>query len=766
MSAGKIPFSVDISRMIEVLAAQIYPSPFALLRENVQNSFDAILLRRHSGAEFDPRIDLEITPGLIRVQDNGIGMSVQDLRNHFWKAGSSSKNTAEARAAGVVGTFGIGAMANFGIARDLTVETQSARSGERTRCNASRDTLSVTEDCIDFEELAPQSEPGTVVTATMQPEHPIDVSQATAYISEFVANVVLPVFINGILVSQRPLTERVPELQVSWRVKEADAEIGPNFIADADLTGAASGEVRIDLSNIRLNGAPVEGRLILRQGFGNLRTSRSLFGLATAGVSSSYGLGGVADFQFLQPTAGREALTTESLQALQNLIGPIEHYLSEKLAARPESNNNSQFVQWAANHGRWDLCENLRIRIAPGENIALGELSASSKPGKLLVYNGSDPSTISLGTDDKPLIILSRQHHRQSLEISFLRQRCQIEELNDEPKVLEVRPPEFYSLAESALSFRLASVLTGDYFLDGDFRFGKISHGLPILVSKRSPVEIVLDADSPSIQTMLDIYDREYVAFAHMVKDFVRNVIFPRVSDLVPSATRQGAEAFLKSIQRNREIFEYETADLENLKSLWNDYLDGKITLAQAAAGSAAAQRSYQVIDSSAAASVRDVVPDVVENEATTRADNTPSFEAAPSIQRLDISTERKLLTIPDDEMPLKGYRCFLAITDRIRDDKGDFFLQPHRTSIVWGGQKALFIFEHLSGGFGLYYDLQTRNLISSQPGGGAFETCTIVMKNRTFIPIPDALRENFLPVANEKKRFEVRCDILYIDHD
>ena len=100
----KIPFAVEISRMIEVLAAQIYPSPFALLRENVQNSFDAILMRTYHGHAFDGEINLLIEPTFIRVADNGIGMSRDDLRSHFWRAGASSKNTPGARAAGVVGT--------------------------------------------------------------------------------------------------------------------------------------------------------------------------------------------------------------------------------------------------------------------------------------------------------------------------------------------------------------------------------------------------------------------------------------------------------------------------------------------------------------------------------------------------------------------------------------------------------------------------------------------------------------------------------------
>ena len=53
-STDKIVFEVDISKMIELLAAQIYPSPLALLRENIQNSFDAILQRQHTGDLIHP----------------------------------------------------------------------------------------------------------------------------------------------------------------------------------------------------------------------------------------------------------------------------------------------------------------------------------------------------------------------------------------------------------------------------------------------------------------------------------------------------------------------------------------------------------------------------------------------------------------------------------------------------------------------------------------------------------------------------------------
>ena len=104
-----IPYHVEINRVIELLASQIYQSPLALLRENCQNAYDAILQKRWEDPPFDnPLISVAIFPGQVSIADNGVGMSPQDLDAHYWRAGSSGKNNPSAIAAGVVGTFGIG----------------------------------------------------------------------------------------------------------------------------------------------------------------------------------------------------------------------------------------------------------------------------------------------------------------------------------------------------------------------------------------------------------------------------------------------------------------------------------------------------------------------------------------------------------------------------------------------------------------------------------------------------------------------------------
>ena len=214
-------------------------------------------------------------------------MTQEDLRRHFWHAGASSKNTPEARAAGVVGTFGIGAMANFGIANELTVVTESAITGERTKTAAQRATLSTKEDCIELVSEETKGNPGTLIIVKIMDTHRIDVAKATRYIEEFTAYLTVPVTVNGTLVSQRSTDEAVAQLAPSWGLSQIQQAISNRLIADIDLSGSSVGEVRITLDSIRLNDELLVGKILLRQGQNSLRTYRSGFGLATVSVSSA-----------------------------------------------------------------------------------------------------------------------------------------------------------------------------------------------------------------------------------------------------------------------------------------------------------------------------------------------------------------------------------------------------------------------------------------------------------------------------------------------
>lgn len=765
--ASKIPFHVEINRIIELLAKQIYQSPLALLRENTQNAYDAVLQRLHRGPTFDPLIEITIEAEKIVVKDNGIGMTWEELDQNYWKAGSSGKNNDDARAAGVVGTFGIGAMANFGAAAKLEVVTESAKTGERTLSRAEKETLSATDPCIDMLPQEKTDSPGTTVTALMAPGTGINVAEATNYIRGFVKYLPVPVTVNGILVSKVPIENGVPRPPSDWERSYADVDLSAAIRANVTVSIAKSGEIWVCLDSIRHKGTPIDGMLVLRQGQHQIQTLRSRFALAGAGVSSFYRFGGIANLPVLEPTAGREAITTESMQLLQNLMNSIDNFVSMVIADTPHSDSNTDFMNWAQSHGRIDLCGNLRVTFTPtNRSVTLAELREQTEIAPVNYYDGADVSIIeAYGTEETPLLVATRSNPRRHCEQSYVRSYCKVTPISNQPTVLDRIPERQWTLAQSGLAFRIVNLLESDYFLTTRLTYGKISHGLHIYVdTANTPIEIVINPNWGTVMTILGLYNSDLGSFGGIVKDFIRSVIFPKVESLVPSSTRQGAAAFLRAIKKPKDTFEYDASDLGSLGEVWQDYLEGKLSLADAARLSTqVARANFQVVDRSHTSSISQVAPDILENQRLlAEGGESPEPEALPAITRLENKTSAKLLVIPESEPALKGFRCFLAITDRVREERGDFFLQPHWTEIVWAGQKVLYIFQHHSKQFGLYYELQTAELVSEVPGGELFSTCTMMLGDTIFIPVPEAVAKTFIPTESGKKRFEVRCDLLY----
>jgi molecular chaperone HtpG len=105
-----IVFQVDTPRVLQLLTKEIYDSPLAMLRENVQNAYDAVRMRFAQAGTLTEggRIDITIDGNQVTIRDNGIGMTEEVLKNNFWKAGSSGKHSEAARRSGVVGTLASG----------------------------------------------------------------------------------------------------------------------------------------------------------------------------------------------------------------------------------------------------------------------------------------------------------------------------------------------------------------------------------------------------------------------------------------------------------------------------------------------------------------------------------------------------------------------------------------------------------------------------------------------------------------------------------
>ncbi len=109
----------DFEHVLAAISKQIYETPLAFLRENVQNAVDAIRIQalRDELPAGDPRYKVEVTVNgnECRIRDNGLGMSLQDLRELFWKIGASG--TRRRGRPGVSGCSASAGLPTWGCAR-------------------------------------------------------------------------------------------------------------------------------------------------------------------------------------------------------------------------------------------------------------------------------------------------------------------------------------------------------------------------------------------------------------------------------------------------------------------------------------------------------------------------------------------------------------------------------------------------------------------------------------------------------------------------
>src|SRR5206468_241647 len=156
----------------------------------------------------------------------------------------------------------------------------------------------------------------------------------------------------------------------------------------------------------------------------------------------------------------------------------------------------------------------------------------------------------SYANEDSPLLVFASSNPRRACQENFLRQRVRIEQIPDSPRVVDISDDRSLTQAEASMIFRIGLILEEDYFVRADIKFASISHGLPVFASNdQGALKIYINRDAPAVNVVRNLYGQDFSAFSSIVKDFVRNNIFERISNFVPSSTRVGAEEFLKAIR-------------------------------------------------------------------------------------------------------------------------------------------------------------------------------------------------------------------------
>jgi molecular chaperone HtpG len=125
-------FQVDLRGMVDLLSHHLYSSPRVYIRELMQNAVDAITARRQLDPEAPASVRIR-TSGTLTVTDTGIGLTEQEVHRFLATIGRSSKRDEDGliqTRSDFVGQFGIGLLACFVVADEITVVTRSVREPE------------------------------------------------------------------------------------------------------------------------------------------------------------------------------------------------------------------------------------------------------------------------------------------------------------------------------------------------------------------------------------------------------------------------------------------------------------------------------------------------------------------------------------------------------------------------------------------------------------------------------------------------------------
>ncbi|MFI0938284.1 HSP90 family protein [Streptomyces sp. NPDC021020] len=126
-------FQVDLRGLVDLLSHHLYSSPRVYLRELLQNAVDALTARRALAPDAPADafgIRLYADGSVVRVEDDGVGLTEADVHTFLATIGRSSKRAeriAEQRA-DFIGQFGIGLLSCFLVADEILVVSRSART--------------------------------------------------------------------------------------------------------------------------------------------------------------------------------------------------------------------------------------------------------------------------------------------------------------------------------------------------------------------------------------------------------------------------------------------------------------------------------------------------------------------------------------------------------------------------------------------------------------------------------------------------------------
>ena len=733
MSSDTSSFEIGIEfdSVLRAISKQIYETPHAFLRENVQNAIDAVRIQalRDGKDAGEPQylIDVHVDSKRVSVRDNGIGMSRTDLQGFFWTIGSSGKRGDEAKEAGCVGMFGIGGFANFGVCDRLVVTSKDSVSTTGTATSLSAEEIRQAGTAIpkviivDSDDANPR---GTLVEGEVK--SPPNVEELRAYLRDFVRYVPIDVRFNGQCISRdrfEALEDQDNLVQIGDSVRRwesGDAVVLGRLWEDRGHTLVASVEELV------WRGATTSMKGRLRFESGQIDAFKRGFKLCATQVPTSIGVSGRLDCDLFVPTAGRDSLDSETMGLLGQLVGLLEEVAVDVVLESPERiAQHTRIFRYISRRGLIDKMTNVAVRLADGTEATLGDVRRRASAGGVSVFYGTarkQALSQVMQAQGHIVVQLSADRHRQAAERSYLEQYCRGRAFDGVVDCVEVY--DNLTIFERVFLSEVERNIMRSYEIrDFDLIAGKLTEDIPSFVKEKGGkgrVEIIVDIRHAEVTKLKDLGLNDLVY--SLISIFCREYIGPALKKWSPRFFGDGA--------LNLELFARRRSEL------WVLVKDDIGVVRKGGQRQVVSQKDVAVLN-------------VANQEAT----------------EVDRKNPRRLLLIVDEDArtSLGGY--YIRLPSWAFDAYGDLVPDCDTRGVVWTGNRVTFVAsDGVSAQF--QYDIRLDEIVGVDVDGmlraeGALELDRALQSlfGGLYFPIPTELTGFLVPSGAEEIRLDLHCE-------
>ena len=725
---------IDFESVLRIISKQIYETPLAFVRENVQNAVDAVRIQALRDEKQDNniqyRIDVTVDEKKIIVQDNGIGMSPEDVQNFFWTIGASGKRTQEASEAGCVGIFGIGGFANFGVCKELEVISQTDNSmGSLTSLSEQHIKDSSTK--IPEVKMSPSEAAGprgTIVTGYLRDQP--NVNDLRNYLIDFVRFVPIAIYFNKQKISQDIFSEfedRDNYTEVSngtkdWKNRELS--ISGRLYEDRGHTFVAV------IEGLRIKGEPFGLSGYLRFENGPIDVFKRGFKLCATQIGSTIGVTGNLDCDRFMPTAGRDSLDSETTRLLGRIVQAMEKVVIETVLETQERiAQHTRIFRYILQNGLVEKLKHVSVRLGDGTETTLGEIRSRAQNGVAVYFGVAQKQALNqiMQARGHLVVILSSDLHRKKAEKQYLEQFC-----NAKPFDGMIDCVEYYenlSRFEKVFLSQLELNISKTYEIN-NFKLnpGKLTEDIPVFVKEHKgnqDIEIFVDVRHQEITKLEDL------GYTQILYSLIGSFCFEYLSQ----SLKKWNPRFFGDGSLNFELL------AKRRSELWVLLKDDIGVVHKGGKREVFTQSDVQVLDVS-----RD------------KNDEEP-LKPNPG------KPNPRILNIIDDQetTSLAGY--YIRLPNSAFKAYGDLLPECESRAVVWAGNKILYVVsDTVCAAF--QYEIRLDELVAAEFSGtvraeGAIKLDRLLYEiyGGLYFPIPRPLERFIVPRGNDEIRLELHCD-------